>query len=141
MKINLKAFKIAFVLPVILVIMLVAAKCPFKDDCEDVMGSWSITEVSDETDCDGGIYTYHYTATITQDDCDITVTIAGESYSGEVDGDDIEWTGSYSEGGGTTTTTISLTVSGDSVSGTASWTWTDGFDSCSGTSTITGSKL
>ena len=143
MKINLKAFKIVSVLPVILLIMLVACKSPTSptgDDCENVAGSWSITEVADETDCGEGINTRYYSAVIIQIDCDITVTMEGVSYDGEVDGHRVEWTGSYPEDGGTTTATINLTVSGNTISGTASWTWSDAYESCSGTSTITGSK-
>jgi len=139
MKINLKAFKIVSVLPVILLIMLVACKSPVND-CENIAGVWSITEVADERDCGGEIETSYYSATIIQTDCDITITIEGVSNDGEIDGDKITWTGSYLEDGGMTTVTINLTVSGNTVSGTASWTWSDGYESCSGTSTITGSK-
>jgi hypothetical protein len=42
------------------------------------------------------------------------------------------------QGGTTTITALSLTVSGDNFSGTASWNWTDDFDSCSGSTSVAG---
>jgi hypothetical protein len=110
--------------------------------CEDVSGTWWITAEVDATDCGEGIYTEEDIYVITQDDCNITITdSAGGTYSGTVDGNQINWTASWEEDGGTVTAEISLTISGNSLSGSASWTWTNGVDSCSGTTQITGTSI
>ncbi len=65
----------------------------------------------------------------------------GNEFSGTVNGDIVEWTGSFEERGGTTTfTSLSISVSGTSASGNATWTWTDGTDSCNGTMEIAASQ-
>jgi len=108
--------------------------------CVDVSGTWSTTEVVDDTGCGGTIYSEDNTYTVTQDGCNITVMPStGGSFSGTVSGSQINWSGSWQEGGGTVTATISLTISGNSLSGTSSWTWSDGY-SCSGTTQITGTR-
>jgi hypothetical protein len=69
------------------------------------------------------------------------LTSTGNTFSGTVNGDIVEWTGSFDERGGTTTfTSLSVTVSGSSASGNADWTWTNGTDSCNGTMEITASR-
>ena len=66
---------------------------------------------------------------------------SGNMFSGTVNGNIIEWTGEFEERGGMTTyTSSSIIVSGVSASGNASWTWTDGTDSCNGTMEITASQ-
>ena len=78
------------------------------------------------------------TLVISQNDSEITLlTSVGSEFSGTVSGDIVEWTGSYDERGGTTTfTSLSVTVSGNTASGNAAWTWSDGTDSCNGTMDI-----
>lgn len=51
--------------------------------------------------------------------CDITVTLQGETYNGNIDGDTIQWQGSFDENGGTTTTRVSLTIDGTTLSGSS----------------------
>jgi len=106
--------------------------------CENVAGTWSTTDVVDGRDCGNEIYTKYTTATVTQDGCNITVAISGETYSGTVNGSQINWTATWEEDGGIGTTTQSLTVSGDALTGGAAWNWSDGTDSCSGTTQISG---
>jgi hypothetical protein len=79
---------------------------------------------------------------ITQDDSAISLMMStGNTFSGTVNGDIIEWTGSFEERGGATTfTSLSITASGSSASGNATWTWTDGIDSCNGTMEIVASR-
>jgi hypothetical protein len=109
-------------------------------ECVDVSGTWSTTEVVDDTGCGGIIYTEYNTYTVTQNGCNITVIPSdGGSFSGTVSGNQINWSGSWQEGGGTVTANISLTISGDSLSGSSSWTWSDGY-SCPGTTQITGTR-
>ena len=106
---------------------------------ENFSGQWfSRTEVN-AVNCGIGEFIDAQAFVITQDDVNISVlTSLGDTFAGTVNGNIAEWTGSYDERGGTTTITdLSLVVSGDSVSGNASWTWTDGVDSCNGMMTFT----
>jgi len=85
--------------------------------------------------------TDYETYEITQDGNDITVTNQGNTYYGTVNGNQISWSGNMQEDGGTTTiNSLSLTITGDTFSGTATWTWTDGETTCSGTTQITGNR-
>ena len=98
--------------------------------------------MNNAVNCDAGEYIDAQALVITQADSDITLlTSTGNTFSGTVNGDIVEWTGSFEERAGTTTfTSLSLTVSGSSASGNADWTWTDGTDSCNGTMQITASR-
>lgn len=108
----------------------------------DVAGTWFSRTVNNAVNCDVGEYIDAQALVITQDDSAITLlTSTGNTFSGTVNGDIVEWTGSFEERGGTTTfTSLSVTVSGSSASGNADWTWTDGTDSCNGTMEITASR-
>ncbi|HEY9051351.1 MAG TPA: fibronectin type III domain-containing protein [Gammaproteobacteria bacterium] len=102
----------------------------------DVTGDWTITE-SGTSNCPGEETYYNvYTITVSQSDNTLTVSTPVGIFTGSINGDSISWTGSFAEDGGVTTiTSMSLTVSsdGNSLSGTSSWSWTDGDSSCSGT--------
>lgn len=108
----------------------------------DVAGVWTIVETSGENTCDepvGVVETYD--VTVVQDGTDLTVTTPMGVFTGSIDGDAVEWTGSFEEDGGTTTITLmDLTVSEDGtrVTGTADWTWTNGTFICEGTMSVTG---
>lgn len=108
----------------------------------DANGNWNVTEVADETDCGEGTNTYLHTAIITQSGSSVTLTLGGNSFVGNVSGNLLTWSGSYSEDGGTTTTSVRVTISSDGLSftGSATWSWTSGSSSCSGTSQLTGTK-
>ena len=108
----------------------------------DVSGTWLSRTVNNALNCDVDEYIDAQALVITQDDSAITLlTSTGNTFSGTVNGDIVEWTGSFEERGGTTTfTSLSVTVSGSSASGNADWTWTDGTDSCNGTMEITASR-
>ena len=82
------------------------------------------------------------TFVITQDESDISVlSSSGDTFAGTVNGDIVDWTGSFEERGGMTTlTTLTITVAGNSASGNADWTWSDGTDSCNGTMVLTASQ-
>jgi hypothetical protein len=79
---------------------------------------------------------------IAQSDTDITLlTSTGNSFAGTVNGDIVEWMGDLTERGGTTTIeSASIIASAESASGNATWSWTDGTDSCNGTMDITASR-
>ena len=63
-----------------------------------------------------------------------------QATTGIVDGNHISWSGSYPEEGGTTTANINLNISGNSLNGSASWTWSGFGEVCSGTTRISGTR-
>lgn len=109
----------------------------------DLTGSWNFVETSGPNNCEEaqGQQT-NYIGTITQTDTSITAQFGGGSFSGSLVGNTINLSGSMPEDEGTTTSTINISVlSGNSLSGSTSWSWSDGGGySCSGTSSISGSR-
>ncbi|MFV2013995.1 MAG: fibronectin type III domain-containing protein [Candidatus Heimdallarchaeota archaeon] len=104
----------------------------------DLTGSWSVTENVDATACGDGTYIDNYMLNATQSGNSITVNTNTGNYTGRISGDSLTWNGSYPEAGGTTQTSVSLTVNAscNEISGTAVWTWTDGAITCSGTTQV-----
>jgi hypothetical protein len=81
------------------------------------------------------------TVTATQSGTSVSVVIRGQSYSGTVSGATYTGTASWPEDGGTTTETVTFTLTSDSVgSGTVVWSWSDGAESCNGGSNISLAK-
>jgi len=110
----------------------------------DITGSWSVNETSDATNCGDGIVVSNYTLTVTsQAESAITYTSNSNTFNGTLSGNKLTSSGSYPEGGGTVTGSTTITI--DSVcsafTGTATWSWSDGVDSCSGTATLTGTRI
>ena len=108
----------------------------------DLTGSWNITETSGPNNCgeSQGVLT-EYVGSINQAGTSITASFGGGTFSGNLAGNTISLSGSMPEDGGTTSSTMSINVlSTNSLSGSVSWSWSDGGDSCSGTSSITGSR-
>ena len=106
-----------------------------------VSSSWDIKEIV--IDCDERTSTGSYTLTFTQDEKSFIVTDSdGHEFQGTVEGDKVSWTGSYPHDGGTLTIdSSSLTISGDTISGSASRSWSAGDSICSGTSRISGTRI
>ena len=140
------------ILCVFLFTALLLSGCPWWDDEDDrwehgsgsciyVSGTWSVTAYVDASNCGDGRYTSRYRYRFHQNGCSIEVSTNTGTYFGTVNGNNIRWTGSYPEDGGITTSQVNLTVSGDYLSGTDSWSWTDGSHTCRGTSDITGREL
>ena len=80
---------------------------------------------------------------VTQSGNNVTVRSGGITLNGTIAGNTLSLQGSYFEDGGTTTVTganITIGVSGDSLSGPSVWTWSDGFETCSGSTTLGGSR-
>ena len=98
----------------------------------DVAGTWFSRTANNAVNCGDGEFIDGQAIVITQEESVITLlTSTGNTFSGTVNGDIIEWTGSFEERGGTTTFTgASLVVSANLASGNAAWTWTDPADSC-----------
>jgi len=108
----------------------------------NVAGTWAVSDTVDNTKCPGGSITHdNYNVTVVQNGSNLTVTTPVGTFNGSINGNTLSWTGSFPEGGGTTTiNSMTLTVSADgkSFSGSSAWTWTQGSTSCSGTSQSTG---
>lgn len=108
----------------------------------DLTGSWNITETLGPNNCGEtqGVLT-NYVGSINQTGASVTALFGGGSFSGDLTGNTISLSGNMPEDGGTTSSTMNISVlSANSLSGSVSWSWSDGEDSCSGTSSITGSR-
>ena len=104
----------------------------------NVAGTWySKTEVN-AVNCGMGETVDAKTVVITQNSADIEMSMSsGDVFSGTVNGDIVEWAGSYTERGGTSDyTSTSVIFSADTGAGDAAWTWSNGTDSCNGTMAI-----
>jgi hypothetical protein len=117
---------------------------PVIQKCQNVAGTWSVTEINDERNCGGGsAETEYMTYSISQNGCNISITnltYGVGPFTGTVDGNHISWSGSYPEEGGTTTADISLNISGNNLNGSATWTWRGFGEVCSGTTRISGTR-
>ncbi len=114
------------------------------DSTTDLTGTWRINE-SDSSNC-GGDGSTTGTWTVTQTGSSVTVQSGSRNItlSGTLTGNTLNLQGSFPEDGGTTAVTrsnITVGPTGNTISGTETWLWSDGFDSCSGTTTISGSRL
>ncbi len=107
----------------------------------NVTGTWVVTETSTNNNC-GDSVDPPYSLEASQSSSSLTVSdSSGHTFSGQICGNTIKWSGSYPDSGGTTyIDSLSATVSsnGASFSGSSSWHWTDGVYSCSGTTQFTG---
>ncbi len=88
--------------------------------------------------------TTSYSLVAQQIGSDITVTDSrGREYTGFMCGDRVEAHApfTYQEDGGTTTVhDLVFTVVGDFLNGTSRWSWSDSFESCTGTSTFSATR-
>jgi len=113
----------------------------------DLTGTWSIQETVTSGNCEGDDYpyTYAYQAVMVQTENDLTVTSTsnGLSLIGTISGNSITLTGTRPSEDGTISINFPGAVSsdGDTVRGTATWTWTDGSYTCSGTAAITMARV
>jgi hypothetical protein len=112
--------------------------------CErDLTGTWQLSLVDTATNCEGdeidGSVSYA-TVSITQEGSVITVCDEESNcHDGSQSGNSVVWNGSFDEDGGTTTVSLTMILSddGNEMSGTDSWSWTDGDYSCSGMTDVT----
>ena len=104
----------------------------------EVAGTWFSRVENNAVNCGAGQYVDAKAVVISQDLSDISMlTSSGDRFTGKVSGDIVDWTGSFPERNGMTDyTSASLVFSGDSGAGNATWTWSDGADSCNGTMAI-----
>ncbi len=112
-----------------------------------IAGQWQITETITNASgvCAGEIGTTEtYTIHVAQNGSALTVSAPAGVFSGTMNGNNISWTGSYPEQGGTTTiTSMTVTVTGPPymLNGSSTWTWTDGTTTCQGTTDIRGALV
>lgn len=104
----------------------------------DVAGTWYVRTENNAVNCGAGEYIDAQAVVITQDNTDVSMLMStGDVFTGSVDGDIVEWSGSFLERDGTSEyTSATLVVSADTGAGNAAWTWSDGIDSCNGTMAI-----
>ena len=106
----------------------------------DVSGTWAVTETSGTNTCGEPTgQTNSYQITVTQSGSALIVATPAGTFNGSISSKTVSWAGSFAEQGGTTTIgRLELTLSADSssLSGSISWDWSDGIDSCSGTTAV-----
>ena len=110
---------------------------------DNILGNWNIEERVDASECGEGIYNDTYRLTVTgQTASSLTINSNGNSFTGTFNGEVLSWSGSYAEDGGTTTSSLSATLSNDcdTFTGSSIWSWNDNTFSCSGTTTFTATK-
>jgi len=110
----------------------------------DLTGSgWSVAETGLTENCGDGLSNVNYSITvISYSGGTITVSTPVGNQSGTYSGSNISYSGSYPEDGGTTTASASLTINSgyDELTGTSSWTWSDGSFTCNGTTSIVATR-
>lgn len=114
----------------------------------NVNGTWRVSEKVETAggQCSGEVgSTRSYELTVSQDGNALSVTsntLPGLTFEGMMDGDLVDWSGSFPDEGGQTATWASIEVYDPSTfSGTATWTWSGGGITCSGTTTVTGTRV
>lgn len=108
----------------------------------NLTGSWAVSEQVNATQCGEGTYSDSYAVAITQNGSSLSVTADGATYTGSINGNSFNWSGSFGEDGGTTSVNLSGSVAanGNSLSGSSNWTWSNGSESCGGTTTFSASR-
>ena len=101
-------------------------------------GLWDVTDRVDARDCDEGQYTEEYQLRFDQEGTSFTVYSDGQAFNGSIRGNTINWQGNTYEDGGTVSNDVEIIITGTSATGTTHWTWSDGVESCSGTTRSTG---
>ena len=111
----------------------------------NVTGRWRVTEV-DSSNCDesGAIRTDTWDVTHVGNNITVLSLDRSTVLNGTIAGNTINLQGSFPEDGGiTTVTSTNITVgpTGNTISGIEFWSFTDFSDSCSGTTSVTGSRI
>lgn len=107
-------------------------------------GSWDVVETAGSNDCGEEVgSTDVVTYDVSQIGVTITVRVNENTFYGVLNGNSLSWSGSYSEDGGQVSqqTTLIVAADAESFSGGSSWTWSGEGDSCSGTTSFTGTRL
>lgn len=107
-------------------------------------GGWEVLETTGSNTCGEEVgVTEAVIYDVSQIGVTITVQVAGNTYNGVLNGNSLSWSGSYPEDDGMVSQQTTLTVAADaeSFSGSSSWTWAGMGESCSGTTSFTGTRL
>ena len=104
-------------------------------------GQWTVTENVNGTACGEGNTVETYSASVVQSGTTMTVTAAGITRSGSINGTTLTFTATYDEDGGTVTSSGTIVFNGNTASGSSNWTYTDNSLSCKGSSTISATKV
>ena len=116
------------------------------DECAepvgDVTGVWRMNSTVVDDDC-GERENQTFPMAITQDGNRLTAVTPELEFNGTMCGNQIRISGSFPEDDGTVTVNATLDVSADgqSMQGSDTWTWTDGFESCSGSDSLSGTRV
>jgi hypothetical protein len=112
--------------------------------CVNLNGAnFSVTEIRYLQDCGGPTDNDYFTVSVNQSGCSATFL---DSYGiwgiGTISGNQATITSSWYESGGSVNAVYDVTFSDDTsyVQGTGVGTWTDGYSSCSATSSISGTR-
>ena len=108
----------------------------------DVTGEWEMTSTVVSDNCDGRM-SQTFPMTITQDANALTAEAPDVTFSGTICDNQIQMKGSFPEDDGTVTVNATLVVSadGNTMQGSDTWTWTDGSESCSGSDSLSGTRM
>lgn len=129
----------------VLALSVALVACGSEEGCAepaDVTGEWQMTSTVVSDSCDGRM-SQTFPMTITQEGNALTAEAPELSFSGTICGSQIQMKGSFPEDGGTVTVNATLTVSadGNSMQGTDNWTWTDSSESCSGSDSLSATRI
>ena len=109
----------------------------------NLTGTWTVNAHVNATDCGEGITIETDTYSITQTGTALQVQdSAGNTFSGNLNGQQLQWSGSYPEDGGITSLSITATISGDgnSLTGGSTFNFSSGSFNCAGSSAFTGQR-
>jgi hypothetical protein len=112
----------------------------------NLTGVWSVQETINGN-CPGGNYPINrielFIILQSGNDLEITLTSKGTDIQGTISANKLSWQATVPEGDGETEINFSGTVSADgqTVTGKASWTWSNNNSSCSGQTDISASKV
>ena len=116
-----------------------------EEPSADLTGTWVVQQIINGN-CEGDNYPIEITdiATIIQSENDLTITFSasGALFEGKISANNVTWSGSTSEDDGILSIEFSGSVSNDgtTVTGTATWTWTNDMYTCSGTTVVNAIK-
>lgn len=106
----------------------------FNGPTANIAGRWDVSDRVDARNCGEGQYTDDYTLRFEQQGNNFTVyTNDGSVIRGIIRGNVINWQGSYYEDGGNVSTDVEIIVDGTRAGGNSTWNWSDGVESCGGT--------
>lgn len=108
-----------------------------------IAGVWQIDETSKDSNDASCKNLDRFNLTVEQNGNAITVIpSSGDRLNGTLSGNTLTWNGSYSESPGSTTSSVSVQIGStcNTLSGRAEWTYSETGYSCSGTTIFTGTR-